>query len=208
MFYQADLGKHAKGFGIGLALTKELVSLHHGNIKVSSSVKKGTKFILKLSTSENTFTDDEKIYSHSSDPSLKQLEFDIDKSLFENMESKSPKEKIHTLLIVEDNIEMQMFLKDILEIKYQILIANNGKEGLEFAKKNNPDLIISDIMMPIMDGLSMCKVLQKEKLTSHIPVIFLTAKNTTQSKMKGLRYGAIEYLRKPFNMNELFFKSK
>ena len=206
LFYQADLGKHAKGFGIGLALTKELVSLHHGNIKVSSSDKKGTNFILKLSTNENIFTDDEKISSHSSLPYTKQQEFNIDKRIFENIKSTNSKEISHTILIVEDNIEMQMFLKDILGIKYEILIANNGKEGVEFAKKNNPDLIISDIMMPIMNGLKMCKALQKEKSTSHIPVVFLTAKNTTQAKMKGLKYGAIEYLRKPFNMNELFLK--
>ncbi|MCF8274441.1 MAG: response regulator [Flavobacteriaceae bacterium] len=207
LFYQSDLGKHAKGIGIGLALTKELISLHHGDINVVSSPESGTCFSVKLSTKDTLFSDDEKILVET--PNISSSTIDKDFKALENLlniETNNSSEKIHTLLIVEDNIEMQMFLRDVLSNTYNLLIAENGKEGINLAEKNIPDLIISDIMMPVMNGFEMCKALQKKKSTSHIPIVLLTAKNNSTAKIEGLKYGAIEYLKKPFNFHELTLK--
>jgi len=207
LFYRSDLGKHTKGFGIGLALTKELISLHKGTIHVISSPESGTTFAVKLSTNDTVFSEDEKIFVDSSKSLKLSLDENIDGLAKEfNLKTKFQSNKTHTLLIVEDNIEMQIFLRDILGKNYTILIAENGKEGVELAKKNIPDLILSDIMMPKMDGIEMCSILQKNRKTSHIPIILLTAKNTTKTKLKGLKSGAIEYLQKPFNFYELLLK--
>ena len=207
LFYQTDLGKHNKGIGIGLALSKELISLHHGAINVDSSPEFGTCFSIRLTTREDAFSENEKIHIENSNllSNTLEAEFNLSDKDF-NLTSVDNIKKKHTLLIVEDNIEMQIFLQDVLSNNYNLLIANNGKEGIELADKNTPDLIISDIMMPVLDGLEMCKILQKKKATSHIPIILLTAKNTTTTKIKGLKQGAIEYISKPFNFHELILK--
>lgn len=205
LFYQSNLGKYKKGTGIGLAFTKEMVDLHKGTIDVKSSPEIGTCFYVKLSTKENLFSDDEKVYVEDSN----NLSIFMDEeytSIEKNPKTNDAPEVKYTLLIVEDNIEMQMFLRDILEINYTLLIAANGEEGIELAEKYTPDLIISDIMMPLMDGIEMCNKIQENKQISHIPIIFLTAKNNTKTKLEGLSAGAIEYLEKPFNYHELLLK--
>ncbi|MFV0566649.1 MAG: ATP-binding protein, partial [Flavobacteriaceae bacterium] len=205
--YQADLGKNTKGSGIGLALTKELVQLHHGSITVNSILENGTRFSVKLPTNESIFTQDEKAII------LNSKAISAENNGTEDQYEENPaaqlkaKTKSHTLLIVEDNIDMQIFLKDILNENYKLIIANNGQEGLEMAEQHSPDLIISDIMMPVMDGMEMTKTLKNNKLTAHIPVILLTAKNTAKGKISGLKTGAVEYLRKPFNVHELLLKT-
>lgn len=208
LFYQTDIGKHNKGIGIGLALTKELVSLHKGEVNVESSPE-GTCFSVRLSTRDDVFTNDEKVFvensnliSESLEPGFNLLEKELD------LKVNNSTKKSHTLLIVEDNVEMQIFLRDVLSDTYNLLIAENGEEGIKLAEKNNPDLIISDIMMPVMDGLEMSKKLQKKKSTSHIPIVLLTAKNSTPTKLAGLKSGAIEYMVKPFNFHELSLKLK
>jgi len=207
LFYQSDLGKRKKGIGVGLALTKELVSLHHGKINVTSSSEEGTCFSFTLSTNESLLNDDEKIIIKESNKTSNSLIKNYNKlENYLNKKSKSKSTKESTLLIVEDNIEMQIFLQDMLEENYNLLIAGNGKEGINLAVKNNPDLVISDIMMPGMDGIEMCKVLKKNKSTSHIPVILLTAKNTSNVKIKSFESGAIQFIQKPFNFYELALK--
>ncbi|QTD37344.1 response regulator [Polaribacter batillariae] len=207
LFYQSDLGKSRRGTGIGLALTKELIHIHHGKIKVKSSSKEGTKFSISLSTKENVFTSEEKINLDKTNVLSESYHTDFN-LLNKNLIKKKTKEsdKKFTLLIVEDNVEMQIFLKDILTEMYNLFIAENGKQGIELAEKKKPDLIISDIMMPVMDGVEMCNILKKKKSTAHIPIIFLTAKNSTSIKIEGLESGAIEFLRKPFNFYELTLK--
>ncbi len=203
-FYQSELGKHVKGLGIGLALSKELISLHHGEIDVFSSLANGSTFIIRLCTDENTFSENEKVLPNSSKQILQST--DEEKTIALLKELKSSYKNEHTLLIVEDNIEMQIFLRDVLSNSYNLLIAENGKQGIILAEKHNPDIIISDIMMPIMNGIEMCKALQKKKSTSHIPIIMLTAKNSSKTKITGLTSGAIEYIQKPFNFHELLLK--
>jgi len=206
LFYQSDLGKNKKGLGVGLALSKELISLHNGSLDVTSS-ENGTTFTVKLSTKETLFSEKEKISIDSSKLIKQSLNHSIDDLRIDlNLKTKSNTHKKYTLLIVEDNVEMQIFLRDVLGKSYHVLIAENGKEGIEISKKNLPDLILSDIMMPVMNGIEMCSILQKNRKTSHIPIVLLTAKNTTKTKLKGLKSGAIEYIQKPFNFHELLLK--
>ncbi|MFC2110642.1 ATP-binding protein, partial [Bacteroidota bacterium] len=207
LFYQSDLGKNVKGTGIGLALTKELIDLHKGKINVTSKPNEGSCFVVTLQTKENLFTEEEKIHIEDTETSTNSMEADF-KALEQELSLKIKNKQTleHTLVVVEDNVEMQIFLKDVLANQYNLFIAENGEEGIKLVEKHKPDLIISDIMMPVMDGLEMCKTLQEKKTTAHIPIILLTAKNTDATKLKGLKYGAIEYIRKPFNFSELLLK--
>ncbi|WP_027137597.1 hybrid sensor histidine kinase/response regulator transcription factor [Gaetbulibacter saemankumensis] len=205
LFYQSKMGKKYIGHGIGLALTKDLVDLHKGDIKVKSDAVEGTVFSVTIPINKAAYNEEEIIIID--DIGTVQLENTTSKSNIKPeqiLEDKSKK----TVLIVEDNFELQGFLKDLLETDYNIILAENGEEGFYYAKSNFPDLILSDIMMPKMDGLEMCKKLQEDPLTIHIPIVLLTAKNSTNSKLQGLKSGAIEYINKPFNTNELRLKIK
>ena len=205
LFYQSKEGRGVNGSGIGLALTKDLVDLHKGKIEVVSKVSQGVNFTITFSVHENAYSDSERIITTALE---KQSDSDVDDITNENnvlidQEEESLKK---TVLIVEDNYDLQIFLKNLLMPDYNILLAENGEEGYLYAKKNSPDLIISDVMMPKIDGIEMCEKLQENKSTKHIPIVLLTAKNSTKSKIHGLRSGAIEYINKPFNTNELLLK--
>ena len=204
LFYQTNSGRKIQGSGIGLALTKELIDLHRGRIKVSSKYLEGTIFTIKLPISEDSYQDSEKIITDDLEKTSTVLEVEnLKENLKENQELNQYKK---TILIVEDNYDLQIFLKELLEKQYNIILAENGEEGYHYAKSNFPDLILSDIMMPKLDGIEMCNKLQKDQLTMHIPVILLTAKNSTNAKISGLISGAIEYINKPFNTKELLLK--
>jgi signal transduction histidine kinase/ligand-binding sensor domain-containing protein/AraC-like DNA-binding protein/AmiR/NasT family two-component response regulator len=200
LFYQTNSGRKIQGSGIGLALTKELIDLHRGRIKVSSKHLEGTIFTIKLPISEDSYQYSEKIITDDLEKPTTVLDVEY---LKENQELNQYKK---TILIVEDNYDLQTFLKELLENQYNIILAENGEEGFHYAKSNFPDLILSDIMMPKLDGIEMCNKLQKDQLTKHIPVILLTAKNSTNAKISGLISGAIEYINKPFNTKELLLK--
>ena len=202
LFYQSKEGKAVGGTGIGLALTKELITLHKGEINVVSSINNGTEFSLKLPLGCEHLNVDEIIDKPAINESV-QTENSNKEDLY--TPSINPNSKIK-VLIVEDNYEMLLLLKDTFSPFYNVFTAENGKEALSILQETTPDLIISDIMMPIMDGISLCKELKNTKTTRHIPIILLTARNTTQSKLEGLKYGAIEYINKPFNVKELIFK--
>ena len=202
LFYQSKEGKAVGGTGIGLALTKELITLHKGDINVVSSVNKGTQFSLKLPLGCKHLNADE-IIDRSVAKDAIQTKTTHKEDIY--IPSINPDSKIK-LLIVEDNYEMLLLLKDTFSSYYSVFTAENGKEALSILQETTPDLIISDIMMPIMDGISLCKELKNTKATRHIPIILLTARNTTQSKLEGLKFGAIEYINKPFNIKEVIFK--
>ena len=204
LFYQSNIGKKNKGSGIGLALTKELIDLHKGKIEVDSILNEGTTFTVTIPITEGAYTESERITTSNSEVTNTDTQTKNDNST--NQEDSNPNKK--TVLIVEDNYDLQAFLKDLLMPLYNIIVAENGEEGYYYAKSNFPDLILSDIMMPKLDGIEMCKKLQSDNLTKHIPVILLTAKNSTNSKISGLKSGAIEYISKPFNTNELLLKVK
>ncbi|MEE9364110.1 MAG: ATP-binding protein [Cellulophaga sp.] len=204
LFYQSKEGKKNIGSGIGLALIKDITDLHRGTIKVNSTPFEGTIFTVTLPITEDAYAESERIQSNDPEEVLPRT-IEKEESLTENETINLSKK---TILIVEDNYDLQTFLQDLLCRHYNILMADNGEEGYHYAKNNFPDLILSDIMMPKLDGIAMCKKLQKDKLTKHIPVILMTAKNSTHSKISGLESGAIEYINKPFNTNELLLKIK
>ena len=200
LFYQSDTGKRTKGTGIGLALTKELIDLHRGKIEVNSTSDEGTTITVTLPIGEDAYAESERIMTGHNAVGMAAVEQQAP------VQSGVQEEHKKTVLVVEDNYELQAFLKNLLSDRYNVILAENGEVGFYYAKSNVPDLILSDIMMPKMDGVEMCKLLQKDHLTKHIPVILLTAKNSTNSKISGLKSGAIEYINKPFNTHELLLK--
>lgn len=203
LFYQADTGKQKAGTGIGLALTKELVDLHQGKIDVKSDPIKGTCFSVSFPIDKNRREDvDNGVAMETAIIEVEEADHELKE---ENMGTGTTK-LAKTILVVEDNYELQISLKDIFNDYYNVLLAENGEEGYALAMEHNPDLIISDIMMPKLDGIEMSKMLQKNELTTHIPIILLTAKKASKNKILGLRAGAVEYINKPFNINELVLK--
>ncbi len=206
-FYQMKHpgNENKEGTGIGLYLAKKLTGLHHGSIEVTSQINQGSKFIVRIPLDRDSFSDDEQ----SSMPDIP-AETDIPKSKADEKEyrrttpTKDPARP--GVLIVEDNHDLNSFIASGLSEDFNIITAFNGKEGLDAAISNIPDLIVTDIMMPEMDGNEMTKHLKKDDKTRHIPVIMLTAKADRASTIEGLECGADDYISKPFNMDELLIK--
>jgi len=201
-FYQSnEMDKqYYGGTGIGLEVVKNFIDLHMGIIEVRSEQKKGTEFKILLplgskhlnlsKTDSNSKTNDE-IYQQ------------INKSEINLETANNGERNKKTVLIVEDNSELRNYLKNELKEDYKVKIAINGKEGLQMAIKFIPDLVISDVMMPIMDGFEMCHKIKNDIRISHIPLLMLTAKGMQIDRVKGIDSGADVYLNKPFNMNVL-----
>lgn len=214
-FYQVDdsIQRAYGGSGIGLALVKELVDLHRWEISVSSETNKGTEFVLLIPLWDDYLDEDQKVKSEFLNYSLvtseKNSSFEEndhkDSDEIENDETANNKSSI---LIVEDSSDVRLYLLDLLKSDYTLFEAANGKEGITVAKEKIPDLIISDVMMPEMDGVEFCSKIKSDFLTSHIPVIMLTAKASGESKIQGLETGADDYLTKPFSSKELFVRIK
>ena len=211
-FQQASTNKTG-GTGLGLAYSKALVELHGGNISVKSgrdnSGRINTVFTVSLpmpalNSIPNTQTFLPVTYN-GTDISDEHSE---DNSGGSSNEMKQHNSKLPLLLLVEDNAELRTYLKHYFQSDYQIYEASNGYEGLVIAQERSPDIIISDMMMPQMDGLELCKKLKKEILTSHIPVILLTARSTVEYQLAGIETGADDYITKPFNLKLLSLKIK
>jgi len=203
-FYQVDdsFTREKEGTGIGLALTKELVDLQGGSIHVESEYQKGSIFRITL-----PFEEIKTYEKEDAEVPIGESKIELDSLLVK--ESKKSKHKgLSRVLIIEDHSDMRYFIKQQLLEKYRIIEAFNGKDGLEKARENSPDLIITDLMMPQMDGITLCKKLKRNINTSHIPVIMLTAKAGIENKLEGLETGADAYLTKPFNARELQVRAK
>ncbi len=204
-FYQVDhsMKRNYEGTGIGLALVKELVNLMQGTIRVESQVGFGTSFFLKIPMEKEPMEQLQfEIYTISHDKSVP-LQMRDHGLLSSDQKGIQLDQNANILLIVDDNPDLRAYLRTIFENDYQIIEATNGKEGLELSLTNIPDIVISDLMMPIMDGFEFCKLLKTNEKTSHIPVILLTAKATLEDRMEGLDLGADDYLLKPFNAAEV-----
>ncbi|MHB0755941.1 hybrid sensor histidine kinase/response regulator transcription factor [Polaribacter sp. M15] len=195
-FFQIKTAETARliGSGIGLSFSKKIVELHHGEIKAKSQKNKGTEFIVKLSMDTNLYKSINENYIKTDNISAYNTS---DVAL--SSENFNKKEKEQTILIIDDNVEILSYLKDILSEDYTVIQAENGNIGLEKASSSIPDLIISDIMMPGKDGITLCKELKSSILTSHIPIILLTARTSTVYQIEGLERGADDYITKPFN---------
>jgi signal transduction histidine kinase/ligand-binding sensor domain-containing protein/DNA-binding response OmpR family regulator len=194
-----------EGTGIGLALVKELVELHKGIISVSSEYDV-TDFSLKLPLGNEHLKADE-IFKHTEEKIVETFEtisgFEVSEEIPATAEDLVIKSGKDIILIVEDHSDLRKYIRENLTENYQVIEAANGKDGFEKAIEVIPDLIISDVMMPEMDGYTFCKKVKTSETTNHIPVILLTAKATTEDKLEGLELGADDYLIKPFNPEEL-----
>ncbi|OWY22388.1 hypothetical protein C7N43_09435 [Sphingobacteriales bacterium UPWRP_1] len=206
-FYQTDnsLTRRGEGTGIGLALVKELCQLLNAQISVNSEPGKGTEFTLTFplypqgAVAANTLSAAGKL-------AFKEI-LEAETQPIEGITTQPNKENANTVLLVEDNAEMRQYLTMVLtQHGYAIAEAPNGKQGLELARQIMPDLIITDVMMPEMDGYQMTQLLKSDAVTSHIPIVILTAKGRTESKIEGYRRGADAYLPKPFSTEELLVR--
>jgi signal transduction histidine kinase/ligand-binding sensor domain-containing protein/DNA-binding response OmpR family regulator len=205
-FYQLEnLNKtYYGGTGIGLELVQNYVHLHRGKIEVESVVGRGTTFKILFPVGNKHLNENEILVNQSS-VNNRNERFILTSNTKENnnVVDKDDSNTIKTLLIVEDNVELRNYLKEELKHKYKILVANNGKEGLILAKETIPDIIITDVIMPEMDGFGFCKLIKSDIKTSHIPLLMLTAKTTIEDRMEGIGYGADAYMVKPFDMRLL-----
>lgn len=196
-----------KGSGLGLALSKQMIALHQGKLWVESEVGKGATFFVELPLGKDHFKAGElvdgKLVAPLPSPTL-QVEApkvaDEQPSLAPIIQAVA---KAPAILLVEDNTEILQYLEEIFQGTYRIFTAVDGEEGLRKAAEQNPDLIISDIMMPNMDGTTLCSKIKSDIKTSHIPVILLTARAAQPFKNEGLETGADDYITKPFNPSEL-----
>lgn len=185
--------------GIGLSLVKELVHLLHGSIKVDSTLGKGSVFEVSLPINYDAFKSDENIEFIMNDSQQTTTSYKIP----ENTSPTEGADKNIDILIVEDNEELRHFLVNMLQKDYRILEAADGKSGLDLTVSAMPDLIISDIMMPVMDGIELLEAVKKNHDISHIPFILLSAKASLDDRIQGLEYGADDYITKPFSSSYL-----
>ena len=181
-FYQAKNQHNHAGSGIGLHLVKEYVDMHLGSVEIESRINEGSTFTINLSANLQPA-----IENHSGT-------------------EKPEKKQSVKLLVVEDNAEFRAFLHNELSEKYSVIMAENGKEGLEKAREHQPNLVITDVMMPEMSGTELCRNLKSDLQISHIPVILLTAKTSDNAQIEGFEAGADAYITKPFNMDILLLR--
>ena len=197
-FHQANPVHENQGTGIGLALVKELMATMNGSISVESELNKGTTFFLDFPIQNKM-----PLVSQTGIHEFKSInppqDFAAQKMIVDNHE-------LPILLIIEDNEDVTYYLQTCLRDEYQIQTSRNGREGIEKAFETLPDIVISDVMMPKMDGFEVCKILKEDERTSHIPIVLLTAKATSEDKLIGLTHGADAYLIKPFEKVELMIR--
>ncbi len=213
-FFQAKGA--ASGTGIGLALVKSFVELHHGEAKVESDLGKGSDFYFVIPREQDTsviHNSDKTVENFVSISSSEEKQY-VDENVLQyvddgNKNSGKLQQVVDeqsnkpTLLIIDDNNDIRQYERTILQDDYVVLEASDGKEGLEVAKREVPDLVICDVMMPVMDGLEFTEQLKTHTATSHIPVIMLTAKNLEEQRAEGYEHGADSYITKPFSSKVL-----
>ncbi|MBN2011276.1 response regulator [candidate division KSB1 bacterium] len=194
--------------GIGLALAKELIELHSGTIHVESVYEHGASFFVRLPLGRDHLQPSEislETPDENNSISVTSVELDNNILLKSAIEEKEESEQKNNsiILIVDDNSDIRKYISDHLKRDYQVLTAKDGLEGFSKAIKQIPDLIISDVMMPNMDGIELCSKIKQDELTSHIPVILLTVRASDEAKINGLETGADDYITKPFDIKEL-----
>ena len=207
-FYQVDGSQTRKqeGTGIGLALTKELIELHGGTISVTSQFGNGTAFTLRLPKGAEHLSANEIVKEPINESIFEPIEIDLDASPQAQGASNGAKKPL--VLVVEDNRDVRQYIRDFLADAYHIREAENGRAGFDLAVDKLPDVIISDVMMPEMDGYELCRTLKTNACTSHIPVILLTARAAEADKLAGLEIGADDYIIKPFSATEVRVRVK
>ena len=198
------------GTGIGLNLTKGIVDMHHGTIEVASEQGKGTKFTIRLPTQRDAFAPEETTDEPMRTDSIKQLTPATDSTVTghdTSGDNTNNAPEVHDerpiILIVEDNDDIRQLLSTLFAPLYRTRTAVDGAEALEMIGDEMPDIILSDVMMPNIDGLELCKTIKHDFSTCHIPVVLLTARTAVEKKLEGLKTGADDYVTKPFNNDVL-----
>jgi|GEM_PF-2316971 len=208
-FFQVDDSsvRQRDGMGIGLAMSRELARSMHGDLTLESAYGKGAVFTLTLPLTEpdethrsETVSDDiVRALAHANASSMERR----DKLHDDHVDAEETASDRPSLLIIEDNPDLQDYLSERFREKYDITVAPDGRAGVRIAKESMPDMIISDVMMPYMDGIEVCDALKTELQTSHIPIVLLTALSDVEHRIQGLEAGADAYLAKPFRVDEL-----
>ena len=205
-----NMDRYVNGFGIGLSLTKSMIELHKGTISVSSELNIGTTFTLNLPLDEKAYSDEEKsdkfLWDNDIPRALSIADYDqgneVDTTKLVDINAHFNDEK-PTILFVDDNKDLIENMADYFMDNYNIYTADNGQIGVEMANKLQPDIIISDLVMPIMNGIELCETLKNDIKTSHIPIILLTAQGDMNTQFEGVKSGADYFVTKPFNIKIL-----
>ena len=211
-FYQAEhnhLG-NGTGIGVGLALTKGIVELHHGHIQLFSKPGEGSIFSFSIPLGREAFSADEvathrpeeMVINRPAQPDFEPMNEEV------QVMKRAEEEQGRSVLIVEDEVELRGMLSDIFVPYYRVTTAASGEEALQRIKEDLPDLVLTDVMMPGMSGIELCKQLKKGVTTSHIPVMILTARTAIECRLEGLQTGADDYITKPFDVNILLARCK
>ncbi len=199
-----------EGTGIGLSLAKELIELQGGKIEVESEYGRGSNFAIYIPMGKDHISDQNQIKEESDEIILTQKEIELSDLGYDEVKirEEKPTGERPLILFIDDNLDVRRYVTGILGKEYEVITAEDGLKGLEKLKEYIPDLIISDIMMPRMDGYQFCKSVKSNPELRHIPLIFLTAKADTELKIEGLEEGADDYIVKPFNSQELLARVK
>ena len=201
-FYQADHKgvEETTGNGIGLSLVRDFVTLHEGEVKVFDNIGMGSVFVIQFPVKH--------VETQVQLPEERGIPVgnEEDKKMKEEAREETERKNFPLLLIVDDNEDFRIFMRYSLELQYRVKLAVNGNEAWEMMQEELPDLVISDVMMPQMDGNELCRLIKQDKRTAHIPVILLTARQNTEAKLEGLQTGADDYVTKPFNMTILVLR--
>ena len=209
-FHDGEYRKHRTiGTGLGLALTHDLVTLHNGTIRCQSEVGKGTTFTVELPINKEAFLPEQIDEGRT-------IEFNIPQNAIADFQAvvpdvnadvdsqeEHPDDDVYRLLVVEDNVELLMLMSQLLKSSYRVYTAKNGREALKIIRKKDLDLIISDVMMPEMDGYELTKKVKNDPNYNHLPIILLTAKTQEEDEQEALLIGADEFLTKPFRLRDL-----
>jgi Signal transduction histidine kinase len=202
-FYISSASDQSQSHGIGLALTYDLIQLHKGNIEVKSQLSEGSVFTFEIPVSREAYSDDEIDMEEVSQEAIPAIsELSVNDEVILTPEQQEVQENL-TILVVEDNRELNTLIVENFRPKYNVLSAENGVQALELLKDNEVNLIISDIMMPEMDGLTFCKLVKNDISTSHINMLMLTAKNSIEDRIECYNAGADAYISKPFELRVL-----
>ena len=201
-FYQADHKgvEETTGNGIGLSLVRDFVTLHEGEVKVFDNIGTGSVFVIQFPVKH---VETQVQLPEETGMSVGDEE---DREMKEEVREETGRKDSPLLLVVDDNEDFRIFMRYSLELQYRVKLAVNGNEAWEMMQEELPDLVISDVMMPQMDGNELCRLIKQDKRTAHIPVILLTARQNTEAKLEGLQTGADDYVTKPFNMTILVLR--
>ena len=206
-FHDGDYRQHQTiGTGLGLSLTQDLVHLNHGTIDCKSEVGKGTVFTVKLPIYKDAFAPDQIDEKNKIDLNIPKntiIDFNTIIPDVNSEPEETTEEDGYKLLVVEDNLELLLLMQQLLKSTYRVYIARNGKEAMKIIKEKELDLIISDVMMPEMDGLELTRTIKSDPNYNHLPIILLTAKTQEEDIKEALQNGADEYLKKPFRLGDL-----